>query len=220
MPGRTGGAEISVPRPRRGNAVSMPAMTRELLSSLPAAVAYLAGPDLVVEFANEAYRRLVGGRDVVGLPAHQALPECAAQAGIEILGQVMETGQPVRGHENGAEVHRHGRQPGQVFADFVYRPVRDADGAVAGVLLYAADVTAHVRDRRRLETLAEQLAATEERYRSLFETMPQGVIRFGADGSFIGANPAALHILGLEAPAVFTCPLPSTRAPLPQARSP
>ena len=174
-------------------------------------MAYLAGPDLVVEFANEAYRRLVGGRDVVGLPAHQALPECAAQAGIEILGQVMETGQPVRGQDNGAEVHRHGGQPGQVFADFVYRPVRDADGAVAGVLLYAADITAHVRDRRRLETLAEQLAATEERYRTLFETMPQGVIRFGADGSFIGANPAALDILGLEAAEMATWPPPSGR---------
>ena len=46
-------------------------------------MAYLAGPDLVVEFANEAYRRLVGGRDVVGLPAHQALARIAQLYQIE-----------------------------------------------------------------------------------------------------------------------------------------
>jgi PAS domain-containing protein len=168
----------------------MPALTWELLSSLPAAVAYLAGPDLVVEFANEAYRRLVGGRDVVGLPPQQALPELSGGACLEILAQVMEAGQPVGGGENGVWVPKDGGQPEQFFADFEYRPVRDAYGAVAGVLLHAADVTAHVHDRRRLETLTEQLATTEERYRTLFETMPQGVIHYSADGSILGMNPA------------------------------
>ncbi len=189
----------------------MPAMTRELLSSLPAAVAFLAGPDLVVEFANEAYRRLAGGRDVVGLPAQEALPERAAQAGIEILAQVRETGQPVSGCESGICVRRDDGRPEQRFADFVYRPVRDADGAVAGILLYAVDVTAHVRDRRRLERLTEQLAVAEEWYRTLFETMPLGVIQFYADGSVIGANPAVCDFLGIEGPALTTWPLPASR---------
>lgn len=185
----------------------MPALTRELLSSLPGAVAYLAGPDLVVEFANEAYRRLVGGRDVVGRPAREALPECAAHVGAEILGQVRRTGQPVNGRVNAGLASRPDGEPEQVFADFVYRPVRDVRGAVSGVLLYAPDVTTQVRDRRRLETLTEELAATEERYRTLFETMPQGVIHFSADGSVIGANPAASDILGIEATAMTTWPL-------------
>ena len=150
----------------------MPALTRELLSCLPAAVAYLSGPDLVVEFANETYRRLVGGRDVVGLPPHEALPELSGGASLEILRQVWQTGQPFSGGENEVRVGRDGGRPEQLFADLEFRPVRDAGGAMAGVLLYAADVTAHVRDRRRLETLTGQLAATEERYRTLFETMP------------------------------------------------
>jgi PAS domain S-box-containing protein len=188
-------------------------LTRELLSNLPAAVAYLSGPDLVVEFANEDYCRLVGDRDVVGLPARQALPECAAQAGIEILGQVMETGRPVRGRENGAHVHGHSEQPDQLFADFAYRPVRDADGMVAGVLLYAADVTRHVSDQRRLETLTEQLAVTEQRYRTLLETMPLGVIHYSADGSVTGMNPAACDIAGIGAAALTTWP----QRPAPQA---
>lgn len=186
----------------------MPALARELLSSLPAAVAYLAGPDLIVEFANEAYRRLAGGRDVVGLPPQEALPEPAGRSRLEILGQVIETGQPVNGRENGVWVRPDGGRPEQLFADFAYRPVRDADGTVAGVLLYAADVTAQVRDRHRLETLTGQLAATHERYRTLFESMPLGVIHYSTDGSVIGANPAASHIVGIEAAAMTTWPLP------------
>ena len=88
-------------------------------------------------------------------------------------------------------VRGHGQEPEQLFVDFVYQPVRDEAGSVAGVLLYGTDVTAHVTDRRRLEELAERLAITEERYRTLFETLPHGVIHYNADGSILGANPAA-----------------------------
>ena len=41
------------------------------------------------------------------------------------------------------------------------------------------------------------LRASEERYRTLFETMAQGVIYHSADGKVISANPAALRIMGL-----------------------
>ena len=61
---------------------------------------------------------------------------------------------------------------------------------------------------RRMEALTEQLAAADERYRALFETMPLGVIHFSADGSIIGANPAACDIVGIEVTAMTTWPLP------------
>ncbi len=199
----------------------MPALTRELLSCLPAAVAYLSGPDLAVEFANEAYRRLVGGRDVVGLPPQEALPELSGGASLEILRQVWQTGRPMSGRENEVRVRRgEGERPEQLFADLEFRPVREASGAVAGVLLYAADVTAHVHDRRRLETLTGQMAATEERYRTLFETMPQGVIHYGADGSVIGANPAVRDIMGLDDAAMTTWPMPPARRAVHEDGSP
>jgi len=198
----------------------VPAVTRALLAALPAAVAYLSGPDLVVELANEAYRRLVGGRDVVGLPAREALPELAAADRLEILDQVRETGQPVVGGAGGVWVRRNDGRPEQLFADFTYRPVRDSAGGVAGVLLHAADITAHVRERRRLERLTEQLADTEERYRTLFETMPLGVIHYSADGSVIAANPAAREIMGIEAAAMTDWPLPPLRQAVHEDGSP
>ena len=72
---------------------------QQMLSGVPAAAAYLAGPDLITEFANDEFRQLVGDRDVVGLPVRVALPELAGQGWFELLGQVMETGLPRRGHE-------------------------------------------------------------------------------------------------------------------------
>ena len=70
---------------------------RELLTSMPAAVAYLSGPDLVIDFANEACFRLIGDRDVLGRPLGEALPELADR--MDILHQIMKTGETVRGSE-------------------------------------------------------------------------------------------------------------------------
>ena len=58
----------------------------------------------------------------------------------------------------------------------------------------------------RLDTLAQD-ATPQERYRTLFETMPHGVIHYDANGSIIGANPAASDILGVDSPAVTSWPV-------------
>jgi PAS domain-containing protein len=174
----------------------------ELLARMPAAVAYLAGPELVFEFANDNYRLLVGAREVLGLPVRKALPEVAGQGYFEMLDRVMASGEPVRAHEAEVWVRRGGEQAEQLFVDFVYQPVRDDSGSLAGVLVHATDVSAHVRAQRELKALSTELAATQERYRALFETMPQGVVHHAADGAVLGANPAASQILGLSLEAL------------------
>ena len=92
-----------------------------------------------------------------------------------------------------------GAEPEPRYIDSVCQPVRDEAGGVAGVLIFITDVTDHVRDRQELEQLANRLRRSEERYRTLFETLPHGIVRFELDGSSIGANAAAEEILGLPA---------------------
>ncbi len=48
---------------------------------------------------------------------------------------------------------------------------------------------------------------TQERYQTLFETLPQGVIYYDTNGLILGANPAACRILGLEEDEMITWPL-------------
>jgi PAS domain S-box-containing protein len=182
----------------------------EVFSGLPVAVAYLAGRDLVFEFANEECLQLIGGRDALGLPVREALPELAEQGHFELLDAVLESGQPLRRHEGEFWLCRSPGQPEQVFVDFVYQPVHDADGVVAGVLVFAADVSANVRDRLAGAALAAELAETQDRYRTLFETLPQGVIYYAADGLIIAANPAASAILGVDADQMLTWPQAAT----------
>ena len=190
---------------------------RELLTSLPAVVAYLSGPDLVVDFINDACSRLIGGRDVLGKPLGEVMPELHDE--VEILNRVMATGEPVRGSEARLRFNRGGPAEQHVFLDYVYQPVRDADGNVTGILLCATDVTAHVQARRELEETAARLTATEERLRGVFETMPQGVIHYAADRTVLGVNPAARQILGLAEPEI-TWPLDTLRRAVNQDGSP
>ena len=58
----------------------------------------------------------------------------------------------------------------------------------------------------RLDTQAGD-AGSQERYRTLFETMPLGVVHYDADGSIIGVNPAASEILGVDMAAVTSWPV-------------
>src|SRR6266550_4020951 len=122
----------------------------------------------------------------------------------------MKTGETVRGSEATVRFSRQD-QARRLFLDYVCQPVRDADGEVTGILLYATDVTAHVQGRIELEETAAQLAVTEERLRGLFETMPQGVVHYAADGSVLGANPAARRILGLSESEMTRWPLATVR---------
>ena len=50
-------------------------------------------------------------------------------------------------------------------------------------------------------------ATPQERYRTLFETMPHGVIHYDANGSIIGVNPAASEMLGVDPAGVTSWPV-------------
>ena len=181
----------------------------DIMASLPVAVAYLAGRDHVFEFVNEEFRQLIGGRDVLGRPVREALPELAGSGRFELMDNVLESGRPVRGHEAELSLRRFAGDPEQVFVDFIYQPVRNAEGTPAGLWLFTADVTVNVRDRLGGSVLAAQLAETQERYRTLFQTLPQGVIYYAADGMIMEANPAAREILGIDMDKILTWPLPT-----------
>lgn len=172
-------------------------LTRDLLAQMPAAVAYVAGPDLVFEFANDEYRKVVGDRELIGRPLREVLPELASDR-VAAVRRVALTGEQRRYRKPRNGIRQRGRDPEQAFVDFVYQPVRDAAGNVTGVLLYASDVSDHVQEGRRLEALTDQPTVTADRYRNLFQTLPQGVIYYSADGAVLDANPAASEILGVE----------------------
>jgi PAS domain S-box-containing protein len=71
-------------------------------------------------------------------------------------------------------------------------PLRDAGGAVVGVIGLGTDITEQTRS-------AEILSASEERFRTLFETAPIGICIFDATARFEAVNPAFCEMIGYTA---------------------
>ncbi|HEX2203404.1 MAG TPA: PAS domain-containing protein [Longimicrobium sp.] len=129
----------------------------------PAYIAVVRGPDHVFELANPRYRRLAGDRDLLGKPAREAVPELVSQGYIDLLDRVFATGEPFVATE--ARVLFRAAEDGPLeehFLDFVYQPLRDADGAVTGILAHGVEVTAGVRARAALVDANREITARAE----------------------------------------------------------
>lgn len=187
------------------------ALPPELLAGLPVAAAYLHGPDLVVGFANDRYQQLIGGPVAPGETLERLLPDAAAAARSGRLRAMLGSGEPSWERGMTVGVRDHGGQPVPVLADVFCQPVREAGGAVTGVLLLASEVTGEQREPR---ALSEQLQAVEGQYRDLFRTLPLGVIHYSADGVVLEANAAATEMIGIDPDAVLTWPLVPASAPV------
>jgi signal transduction histidine kinase len=119
---------------------------RELLLTMPLAVGYVTGPDLVFQFANEQCRRFAGGRDLIGVPLRE-VPELAGQR-LESVERAVQAGQPLRAGDCEVWIRRQGREPELMLVNFTYQPVRNDIGEVGGMLVYGSDVTAYARGTR------------------------------------------------------------------------
>ncbi|HEU4628131.1 MAG TPA: ATP-binding protein [Gemmatimonadaceae bacterium] len=131
---------------------------RDVVLRAPAAIAILRGPDHVMEFVNEMYRRVFGDREYVGRPVRDVFPEVESQGFVALLDGVYRTGVPYAGTEIRLCWDRDGDGTEQEgFFNLVYQPILDAEGRPDGVLAFAVDVTALVRARREAEALAREL---------------------------------------------------------------
>ncbi len=135
---------------------------RQMFEQAPGFINVLTGPDHVFEFANAAYRRLIGGRDPTGKSVRDALPELKDQGFYELLDRVFATGErfvarrrPVRLENPGGPAEGH-------VLDFIYEPITDEAGQVTGIFVEGYDVT----DAHRAEMA---LRESDERQRTLLE---------------------------------------------------
>jgi anti-anti-sigma factor len=88
------------------------------------------GPQHVVVAANRAARRTAGDRNVIGLPAREAVPDAFGRHIFGLLDDVYNGGTSIESAEDSFTV--------------TVLPVTDGAGQVTGVIAYAADVTAAV----------------------------------------------------------------------------
>jgi PAS domain S-box-containing protein len=162
-----------------------------VLAQFPGAVAVYSGPQHIFRAASAAYRAFIGGRDVIGLPIREALPELDGQGFFELLDRVYTTGEPVsvtdvpaRWDSNGdgrLEYHR---------IDFIYQPLVKADGTVEGVVALVQDVS------ERHAALAA-LAASEARYRLAVDATRLGTWSWDVASDIATFDDRVRELLGL-----------------------
>jgi diguanylate cyclase (GGDEF)-like protein/PAS domain S-box-containing protein len=165
----------------------------EVFRRSPSFVHVLGGPGYTIEFANEAYCKLVGRRELLGRQLFEAVPELLSVSYEAILAGVRATGQPHVGREQPVMLARApGALPEERFLDLVYSPLTDASGRNAWLLGYGVDVTEKTRARR----LAEQgLRASEARLAAIFSRAAAGLSELSIDGRFLRVNDTICQML-------------------------
>ncbi len=124
----------------------------------PGFVAVLSGPDHVFQMHNSAYAQLIGHRDIAGKPIREALPELAGQGFYEFLDDVFATGEPHEGRAGAVQLQRRPEGPLEtVYLDFIYQPIRDASGSVAGIFVQGHEVTQTVHAAERQKLMIDEL---------------------------------------------------------------
>ena len=132
-------------------------MLRKVFEASPSFLHVLRGPDFIFEYANDAYYRMVGQRDLIGRPAFEAMPEAAGDFPA-LIARVMATREPFHGHGIPVMLARTAdAAPEERLIDLVYVPLIDPDGRCTRVLGHGTDVTENVLSRRRAEE-AERLS--------------------------------------------------------------
>ena len=149
---------------------------RRQFEQTPGFICIQDGPEHIYEFANEAYCRLVGRRDLIGKTVREALPDIEGQGFYERLDAVYATGERFLADTVAVSMER---TPGgaleERFVDLVYEPVVDGTGQITGIFTQGHDVT----DRAHAEA---KMRASEERFRVFAQCMPTHVWSSRPDG--------------------------------------
>lgn len=174
---------------------------RQMFEQAPGIMAMLRGPDHVFEHVNAAYYQLVGHRDLIGKPVREALPEIEGQGLFELLDSVYQSGKPFVGHAVPVLLQRQlDGPPEERFVDFIYQPIREADGQVTGIFVEGFDVT----DAKRAE---EALRESQRRLNAVLSNATVSVLLMDDRQQCIYMNAAAEKLTGYTLDEVQGRPL-------------
>jgi two-component sensor histidine kinase len=156
-----------------------------LFEKAPCFIAIVRGQDHIFELANAAYRGLIGGRDVIGKPVRDVLPEVEGQGFVSLLDTVLQSGTAHVGRR--VPIQLQSAANGSLktyYLDFVYAPLVEPDGKVTGIFVEGADVTDHVQAEQRVNLINAELkhrvkntltvvsAISSQTFRNLDDTTP------------------------------------------------
>jgi len=130
---------------------------RNLVMQAPFAICVIRAEDLMVLDVNDGYLELVGKKreELENHSIWDAVAE-ASDSYAPILQGVVDTGIAFNAKEHGLDLIRNGVSE-HVFVDFVYEPVKNANGSIAAIMVVAIDVTDKVKARQGIQDVEERI---------------------------------------------------------------
>jgi signal transduction histidine kinase len=190
-------AQVTSPRTAPGRSPAL-LQSEEALSVVfnrsPSFMALTVGRDHVFALANPKYFEVFHlDQTILGQTVAQVFPEIVVQGFIDRLDKAFDTGEPFRADEAKLVLAIPGGGERLMYVDFVYQPVRDAQGLVYGIVHQGSDSTDRVHSRRAIEN-------ERENFRNLFRQTPEMVcILRGPEHIFEFVNEAHIRALGFDA---------------------
>jgi PAS domain S-box-containing protein len=139
-------------------------------------------------FVNDAECRNLGyssPQELIGMNNRQYMEKETAKKVFETFNQVYKTGEPLKGL-----VYEFVRKDGtRAFNELSVSPIRDSEGKPVGFRGNSRDIT----DRKKAE---DALKKSEERYRSILESIDEAIFEVDLTGTFTFVNEAATRIFG------------------------
>lgn len=165
---------------------------QSLIEQSPVAMCYVAGENLVLKEANSRMLELWGKtQEIVGLPILESIPELVDQPFPDLMRDVLKHGREYAGTETKAYLNRTGSLE-EYYFNFVYAPIRNAQGKVNGIMMIASDVTGLVNAKKALEE-------SEKRYRDLINEATVATAVYNGEDMIVHlANDAMLRLWGKD----------------------
>jgi two-component system, OmpR family, sensor histidine kinase VicK len=144
---------------------------RNMIQQAPVGMCIVSGEPLFVDEVNDHFLEIIGKKREAFLNTPYWEVNAETRSIYEpIIDNVLKTGETYRAKEHEITLVRYGKFE-TVFVDFVYEPMQDIGGKTVGIMIVANDVTDKVLARRSLQTINDQMAASNEEITASNEEM-------------------------------------------------
>jgi PAS domain S-box-containing protein len=162
-----------------------------ILSQSLLAIAILKGPEMIVTSANETIIAIWGkGKNVIGKPLIEVLPEIKDQVFPQLLMDVYNTGIHFVTNEIKCILNRNGKEE-ECYFNLVYQPYLDVDETITGITLLATEITEYVLAKKQIEE-------KEAFNRSIIDSSPDCLKILDFEGRIQYMNSSAICLMEID----------------------
>ena len=174
---------------------SMPVMNQEMLYNIfmkvPAILCVVRGPNLIYEFANAHFKKLVGTSKIIGKNLGEILPESQSKDILETLKQVYKTNKPIYLRQAKLTFPRENGTSKTFYLDVNCQVYYDHNKRNKRIFIFAYDMTEQVE-------AGKLIAKAEKKLRGLFYSVPVPLYTCDKKGKIVLYNEALVNFCGRE----------------------